>query len=70
MARLMKRAPGIYHFTDLESLQKAIHNTPPDAIKSFIATWSLSECQPLLRDHFLPLVENFDSYLIAFQDTF
>ena len=61
---------GIHHFTDLESLQRAIDNSPPKATKSFIATWSLSESQPLLRDHFLPLVEHFDSFLIAFQDFF
>jgi hypothetical protein len=63
-------AAGIYHFTNLESLQKALQDIPSEARKAFIATWSLSESQPLLRDHFLPLVERFDSFLIAFQDFF
>jgi len=38
--------------------------------KTFIATWSLSECQMPLRDRILSIVENFDFFLIAFQNSF
>ncbi len=62
--------PGIYLITDLGMLRTAIAATPAEACRAFIATWSLSECQPELRDRFLPLVAAFDYFLIAFQNEF
>ena len=62
--------PGIHLFTDLEALRAALATVPASARRGFIATWSLSESPPELRDRFLPLVTDFDYLLIAFQDRF
>ncbi len=62
--------PGIHLLTDLGKLQTALAALPADFRRAFIATWSLSESQPDLRDRFLPLVENFDYFLLAFQNDF
>lgn len=61
---------GIYLFTDLTLLQRALKERPAPGASAFVATWSLSESPAELRDRFLPLVEAFDYFLIAFQDRF
>lgn len=61
---------GIYLFTDLTLLQTALKKRPAAGASAFVATWSLSESPAELRDRFLPLVEAFNYFLIAFQDRF
>lgn len=61
---------GIYLFTDLTLLQQALKQRPAQGASAFVATWSLSESPAELRDRFLPVVEAFDYFLIAFQDRF
>lgn len=63
-------APGIHLLSDLGKLQAALALLPAGGRRAFIATWSLSESQPELRDRFLPLVETFDCFLLAFQNHF
>jgi hypothetical protein len=61
---------GIHLLTDLDALRTALATVPAGARRGFIATWSLSESPVDLRDRFLPLVADFDCFLIAFQDRF
>lgn len=61
---------GIYLFSDLDYLQRALAAQPVSAASAFVATWSLSESPLELRERFLPLVTPFSYFLIAFQDRF
>lgn len=61
---------GIYLLSDLDQLRCALADRPVPAASAFIATWSLSESPPELRERFLPLVADFGYHLIAFQDRF
>jgi len=62
--------PGIFCISDKELLQRILVNNKQQKHKLFIATWSLSEAPLRFRDDITPLVCDFQSYLIAFQDQF
>ena len=61
---------GIFLFSELPKLEAALQRLGAKQPSAFIATWSLSESPVELREKFLPLVRDFDGFLLAFQDKF
>jgi hypothetical protein len=60
---------GVLLLSDFDQLEKIFDGV--NTHKSlFLATWSISESPMHVRDSFIPLVSGFDSYLIAYQDSF
>lgn len=60
--------PGAQCVSDAAMLTRALSGTR--GRQMFIATWSLSEAPIDIREQILPLVERFDSFLIAYQGLF
>lgn len=61
---------GIVCISDILQLQTLLSNRGDDAISMAIATWSLSETPIGIRSAVLPLLSDFQSYLIGYQDSF
>lgn len=63
---------GVLCISDIEKLKVILNkiNTLDDINSLFIATWSISETPLELRNDVIPLVEKFDSFLIAYQSKF
>jgi hypothetical protein len=59
---------GNHCVSDPERLARMLTPTPAKAL--FIATWSLSETPPEVRQRITPLVRGFDAFLIAYQAAF
>lgn len=59
---------GILCVSNLDEFRQALPPSGQDAL--FLATWSLSESPVSVREKILPLVDEFDAYLIAYQDEF
>jgi len=60
---------GRVHYTScLDDLAERVEGLPGPRL--FVATWSLSEAPPDLREVVWPLVDSFDAYLIAYQEQF
>ncbi len=60
---------GVLLLSDLEQLEKVLEDVNVSR-SMFLATWSISESPMNVRDSFVPLVSDFGSYLIAYQDSF
>jgi len=59
---------GNHCVSDPETLARLLFPAPEGAL--FLATWSLSETPLHVRKSVLPLVRDFDAFLIAYQGTF
>ena len=56
--------------SDYQKIKTIIETMPDCEKKMFIATWSISESPIDLRAQILPLISDFDMFLIAYQQTF
>jgi hypothetical protein len=56
--------------SDIEDLVRTLRDQIDQKKAMFLATWSLSECTISVRTSILPLVSDFQTFLIAYQDTF
>lgn len=56
--------------SDVDDLRQVLGRSIDAEKAMFIATWSLSETPVKVRDSVLPLVSEFQSFLIAYQDRF
>ncbi len=61
---------GVVCVSNLEQLKTIISNHIEVGNSMFIATWSMSETPVSLRESILPIILNFDRFLIAYQDKF
>jgi hypothetical protein len=61
---------GIICVSDVDDLRRTLRNQMDQKNAMFLATWSLSECPVSLRNSILPLVSEFQTFLITYQDTF
>lgn len=61
---------GIICLSDKKSLEKILSELDQKESKLFIATWSLSETPISVREKILPLVSNFQFFLVGFQNNF
>lgn len=66
----LKNNAGILLVSNMSMLKEVIDLYKEELNKLFLATWSFSETQLGLRESFFPLIENFDSIFIAYQNTF
>jgi hypothetical protein len=62
--------PGIRCVVERERLAAIVAQRQLAANTLFLATWSLSEAPVSVRDGILPLVSDFHSFLLAYQDRF
>jgi hypothetical protein len=70
VTEFVKSRTGIVCVSDLPLL-KALIADPQEFKKTmFIATWSISESPISIRESVLPLMSDFQSFLIAYQDRF
>lgn len=70
-ARLKDAEAGISCASDLETLDRLLLESASDKCRSlYLATWSISETPMDLRKVVLEKVKQFQSYLIAYQDSF
>ena len=65
-----KSKNGIVCISDDDLLRDILINRIQETNKMFIATWSISETPVSIRDKVLPLVSDFQAFLIAYQDKF
>lgn len=56
--------------SDIHQLKTILGDIPTSKKSLFLATWSISEAPIGVRDAVLPLVADFQSFLIAYQDRF
>jgi len=61
---------GVLCISDFEELRMMLERYRNESRSLFIATWSISETSANMRNMILPLINNFKSYLIAYQDNF
>lgn len=66
----LRESPAILCTHRMNDLRDILDATAPDRKTLFLATWSLSESPPDVRDAVLSLAAHFDSQLIAYQHTF
>ncbi|HEV8644085.1 MAG TPA: hypothetical protein VGR01_00775 [Burkholderiales bacterium] len=66
---IAKSRTGIACISDLQELT-ALRERIEANERMFVATWSVSECPIEVRDLVLPMISDFGSILIAYQDTF
>lgn len=59
---------GVRCVSSVEAMKALLSGDP--AASLFIATWSLCECPVSFRDQFIPLVEAFGGYLLAYQEQY
>jgi len=70
-AQLTNAESGITCASDIETLDRLLLENTSDKSRSlFLATWSISETPMDLRQVILEKVNQFQSYLIAYQDSF
>ncbi|MBT4485620.1 MAG: hypothetical protein HOC71_18285 [Candidatus Latescibacteria bacterium] len=69
-AEFVRADSGVLCCSEIEELKAILKQCPGRSNSLFIATWSLSETPAEIRDQILPLVDGFESFLIAFQDRF
>jgi hypothetical protein len=67
-ASLDLNVQGISCVSKISEVEQIINNV--EEKKFFVATWSISETPFSLRNTFLPLVQNFDLFLIGYQNQF
>lgn len=60
----------IYCLSSTDDVKKVLRKFDADSKSLFIATWSLSESPLTIRNKFVPLLENFNHLLIAYQKNF
>jgi hypothetical protein len=65
-----KTSSGILCISEKEELKETLEYHTHSINKTFLATWSISETPDIIRDSILPLISNFQSFLIAYQDKF
>lgn len=65
----LSEVDGISSIYDIQVLTNCLSKTKTGN-SLYVATWSLSETPELLRNNLFTMLPDFDSYLIAFQDTF
>lgn len=68
--QVAKIGTQIICLSDFKQLEKNIINHQPKSCKMFIATWSISEAPMKVRELLLPLLNDFDYFLIGFQNRF
>jgi len=66
----MDARSGVVCVSDIQQLRTLSKNRIETDDSMFIATWSLSETLISIRDSISPIIFDFTSFLIAYQDTF
>jgi len=61
---------GITCISNIDELEALLNEANNAQKKMFIATWSISETPIKFRNSLLPLISNFNNFLIAYQDEF
>jgi hypothetical protein len=61
---------GVILVSDIDELHNLISSIDSNAKSMFIATWSISETPVAFRKKILPLLNNFEAFLIAYQGFF
>jgi hypothetical protein len=61
---------GIICLSDIQDLISLLRDRTQPRKDMFVATWSISECPIITRESILPLVSDFQTFMIAYQDTF
>ena len=61
---------GILCISDIKELEDILVNLDNSRKNLFLATWSLSEVPDYIRQSIVPLLNNFNLFLIAYQDKF
>ena len=65
-----KSKAGVVCLSDTQQLKALLTNHITASNSIFVATWSISESPIAIRDSVLPLISEFTSFLIAYQDRF
>lgn len=62
------QAAGILLLSDFDTLRDTLQSVSARRPSMFIATWSLTEAPQSVRDQIIPLISEFDAFLVAFLD--